>query len=558
MKCFIKHILAFQLAVLTVNGWSQDIETEAFNLSYSEANQLISHSIDSLRILIVRMNAIEDLDEMQKARIDIIRLKTQILEDMIQIKPPFGILPCDTSVRMTSMLSIAQKLIVKSRPDEGIPLIMKYLAMDDHPADSAVYARILLAEAYRQKQEYTKGIDMIYEIIGTRDISMKNRAFAMNRLAALYNEIPGIEGNKTDSAILYSRLCSSISESQGFTEYLAASQNELGSCYWKIQNFDSALHYFSSGRDNFLRIRQIPQAINTYINLARVYVSMKLPVKAKEILINTLDLGDVEKDRNLYMYIYDYLGNVSYELGEYKNACEYGKLSRLLKNQFFNDRIRRQINEMSAKYELDLKEARIREEKGKMKSYRLQRNYLVVIALITTMLLFIFIIWFRFKKRTYTRLVQQNLKSMELEKEAEQRLIRLTDDEIRDQAAASDKPYSELALKFEKFLAEERPYLSAEVSLEEFCKKLNTNRTYLSKLINDRYHVGFYDLLFDYRIKAALQYLNDPAYHHLSVEGIGSMVGFKSNSNFHRRFKSKIGMTPNQFRERALKSRPEA
>ncbi len=167
----------------------------------------------------------------------------------------------------------------------------------------------------------------------------------------------------------------------------------------------------------------------------------------------------------------------------------------------------------------------------------------------------ILIVLFRFKNRAYKKLVEQNLKSMKLEKQVQQSLINLSENDIRIKIDPDDRN-SELALRFEKFLAEEKPYLWSEVSLDEFCKKLNTNRTYLSKLINDKYSMGFYDLLFEYRIRTAMEYLNDPKFKHISVEGIGEMTGFKSNSNFYKRFKSVVGMTPNQFRELALKSVP--
>jgi len=110
---------------------------------------------------------------------------------------------------------------------------------------------------------------------------------------------------------------------------------------------------------------------------------------------------------------------------------------------------------------------------------------------------------------------------------------------------------AELALRLEKFMADEKPYLWGDVGLEEFCKKLSTNRTYLSKLINEKYQMSFYDLLFVYRVRTAMECLTNPEFKHLSVEGIGEMAGFKSNSNFYKRFKNTVGMTPHQFREKA-------
>ncbi|MBN1338681.1 MAG: AraC family transcriptional regulator [Bacteroidales bacterium] len=498
-----------------------------------------------------------NLSNTQKAKLNLVRSKIQVLNEIIAVpRPPIG-MSTDTTGRLGTLLQEAQIMIVQSRPDEGIPLLMKYLEDTGNPGDSVIYARIYLAEAYRQKQEYAKGIGIINSILKSRDISVGNRAFAMNRLAALYNEMPPVIDGKQDSVVKYSRLCIAVSEKYNLTEYLAASQNELGCVYKNNGILDTAFILISEAANNFLLLKKYPQAINTYINLARVYYFMGMKEKSKDILLKALEMGSIEKNRNLFLYIYGFLSDLYSELGDYKSALEYANTASDLLNQFYHDRIQRQINEMSAKYDLQEKEARIREEEHKSKTYRIQKNYLILIALILTVLMMILVVLVRFKSRAYNKLVAQNLKAIKLERQVEQCLINLSENDIKAQTGP-DGQHNELALRFEKFLAEEKPYLWSEVSLEEFCKKLNTNRTYLSNLINERYMMGFYDLIFEYRIRAAIEYLNNPEFRHLSVEGIGEMTGFKSNSNFHKRFKNLVGMTPNQFRERALKTGPHS
>lgn len=524
---------------------------------YDNLVLLIRQTCDSLNKLMGVIELDSNLTDIRKAKLDLIRSKIQALNEMNLVPGPSIGIPHDTAGRMNPLLREARSMIVQSRPDEGIPLILEYLDGGGHPEDSAIFARIYLAEAYRQKQEYKKGMDIVNKILKTRDISAGNRAFAMNRLAAIYNEMPVFKGNKSDSVIKYSQLCMDISEKNNLTEYLAASQNELGNNYWQRGFPDSALYFISAATNNFLKIKKYPQAINTYINQARVYYSTGKSERSRDILLRALELGDVEHNRNLFMYIYGFLSDLYSELGDYKTALECARTASGLLNQFFNDRIQRQINEMSAKYDLQEKETRIREEEHRSKTYRLQSNYLIIIAFILIILMMILFVLFRFKSRAYNKLVAQNLKAIKLEKQVEQCLINLSENDIKAQTGP-DGQHNELALRFEKFLAEEKPYLWSDVNLEEFCKKLNTNRTYLSNLINERYRMGFYDLIFEYRIRAAIEYFNNPQFKHLSVEGIGEMTGFKSNSNFHKKFKSIVGMTPNQFRERALKTGPHS
>lgn len=553
---FLRPQIAIVLVIMIGNSpglFSQSIVPDDFKKKYNHADQLISQTSDSLQALLAIIDADSELTEKQKARIDLIRSKIQVLNEMIPVPKPVLGMSVDTSFIEHSILSEAKKMIVQSRPDAGIPLIMKYLEKEDHQSDSAVYARITLAEAYRQKQEYAKGIAIIYEVLRNSKISSANKAFAWNRIAALYHEAPPLTGSENDSVVKYSRLCIAVSEKENLTEYLAASQNELGYYYLNQGILDSALYLISKATDNFLSIKKYPQAINTYNNLAHIYYQMGRKNKSKELLLKALEMGSIEKNRNAFLYIYEFLSNIHADLGDYKSALEYARIAHSLLYQFYNDRIQRQINEMSARYDLQEKEARIREEEHKSSTYRLQLNYLILIALILSVLIIILIFLFRFKSRAYNRLVAQNLKSVKLGKQFEQCLINLSENDIRRKTASDDRN-TELALRLEKFLAEEKPYLWSDINLDEFSKKLNTNRTYLSNLINEKYNMGFYDLIFEYRIRTAIEYLNDPQHKHLSVEGIGELTGFKSSSTFYRKFKSVVGMTPNQFRERALKS----
>jgi AraC-like DNA-binding protein len=525
---------------------------ELFQSDYYKACQLIRQTADSLEMLVEVMKQSDTLTDIQKAKLNLIQSKIYLLDEMWALsRLNEEVLP-ETADIENHLLKAAQIFIMQSRPDEGIPPILEYLENVDKDSDSAIYAKIYLAEAYRQKQEYNKGIGIIYTILGNHQISPANRAFALNRMAALMSEKRMFNGNKADSVSKYSRLCLDIARKYNLTEYFALSLNELGNNYLRLNMPDSALFLISEAARNFESIHLVPQTINTYLNLSRIYASFGQLEKSKEILLKALELGNIEENRNLFKYVYFSLADICFRSGELSSAYEYLNFSYGLMSQFFNDRIQMQINEMSARYDLNAKENRIKEEEQKNRTYRQRVKYISIILLISVSLLIVLVILFRFKKKAYKKLVEYNLKSLKLEKRVEQWLRNLSENDIKQKIFTEDRN-SELALRLEKYLAEEKPYLWCDVSLEEFCKKLNTNRTYLSKLINDRYAMSFYDLLFEYRIRTALECLHNPQYDHISLEGIGELAGFKSNSNFYKRFKNMVGMTPYQFRERARK-----
>jgi len=500
----------------------------------------------------------KELSLIQQAQTNYLRLKV-IYSDTTAVKAleKRMFAAPDTLDHADALIYSARKFLEKSMPDKAIHLLLEALDTINAGSEKADYCRINLCEAYRQKREYNKGIGMLYSILANGSISIKNRAFALNRMAALINEKKTFDGNRADSVEKYSRLSIEISEKHNLTEYLALSQNELGNNYLRQKKTDSALILITEAANNFLSIKKYPQVINTYLNLSRLYSQTGQLEESRKILLKALELGNIEENRNLFKYAYYYLAEISFKTNNYASAYEYLKISYSLMTRFFDDRIQQQINEMSAKYDLHEKETKIKEEAQKSKTYRLQLKYMVIISLITTILLVVLVVLSRFKNQAYKKLVEQNLKAMKLEKQVEMCLRNLSEHDIMNRVGPLDQN-AELALRLEKFLAEEKPYLWSEVNLDEFCKKLNTNRSYLSKLINEKYNMNFYDLLSKYRLRTALEYLNDPNLKYISVEGIGEMTGFKSNSNFYKRFKDLVGMTPNEFRERAMKieSRP--
>ncbi|MCD4735254.1 MAG: helix-turn-helix transcriptional regulator [Bacteroidales bacterium] len=228
----------------------------------------------------------------------------------------------------------------------------------------------------------------------------------------------------------------------------------------------------------------------------------------------------------------------------------------MIRDSLFNEKSSKQLaywqirfdTEKMEKENLSLtKESEIQ----KLKIDRKNSQLVWLIAGSVTLLIFVIIVLIIYRQRdkAYRSIVEQNLKSLKIEKKLEESIIGHQEPLPNNSPVTEDK-HKELILKLEKFLVEEKPYLWSDINMEEFCKKLNTNRSYLSKVINEKYEQGFIDMINEYRIRAARELLTNPEKGHISVEGIGQMAGFKSNSTFHEKFKILVGLTPHQFRSR--------
>lgn len=115
---------------------------------------------------------------------------------------------------------------------------------------------------------------------------------------------------------------------------------------------------------------------------------------------------------------------------------------------------------------------------------------------------------------------------------------------------ATDVPgiiYPELKAKLEKYFDEYKPYLNPELKIWDIARDLNTNRTYISRLINHDYGIRFSTLVNKYRIEEARRLMSNPKTCNYSLSVIASMSGFLNYSSFVRAFRYFEKITPNKF-----------
>jgi AraC-like DNA-binding protein len=104
-----------------------------------------------------------------------------------------------------------------------------------------------------------------------------------------------------------------------------------------------------------------------------------------------------------------------------------------------------------------------------------------------------------------------------------------------------------------EYLENTSDYFSPTITLEHVAKQCNSNVHEVSRYMNDMLGINFNDYINKKRVEEAKRRLYDPEYKHLSNEGIGQSVGFKSKTTFYRSFKKFTGKTPGEF----MKKKPE-
>ena len=104
--------------------------------------------------------------------------------------------------------------------------------------------------------------------------------------------------------------------------------------------------------------------------------------------------------------------------------------------------------------------------------------------------------------------------------------------------------------QLERLLGEEELYKNPDLRITDIAFLLGTNRTYVSRTINEEMQTNFCDWVNGFRIEYVKGIMEDPEHHNLSMLQIAEMSGFSSLSAFYRVFKAKEGMAPGKYRER--------
>ena len=100
----------------------------------------------------------------------------------------------------------------------------------------------------------------------------------------------------------------------------------------------------------------------------------------------------------------------------------------------------------------------------------------------------------------------------------------------------------DLRIRFEDLIVTEQLFLKQGIRISDIATMLETNRTYVSRLVNNTYNMSFSDYMNTLRIDYAEQYL----LHHKDAKqsDIAQACGFPNASAFNNVFKKITGVTP--------------
>jgi len=107
--------------------------------------------------------------------------------------------------------------------------------------------------------------------------------------------------------------------------------------------------------------------------------------------------------------------------------------------------------------------------------------------------------------------------------------------------------------RINNLMVSSKPFLDPNLTLLQLASELDISTHYLSQIINEKFHLNFFDFINQYRVEEVKVRINNSEFKNYSLLGIALDSGFNSKSAFNRIFKKFTNQTPSQYKSAVTK-----
>lgn len=164
--------------------------------------------------------------------------------------------------------------------------------------------------------------------------------------------------------------------------------------------------------------------------------------------------------------------------------------------------------------------------------------YQLALGIVLFIYIFIYTIEFSFSYNTVAVAIHQQAEAGEPQDPG--------DGMVNEEATTLSESLQEVIQSKEARWREQGGYRTAGLTIEQAARAMGTNRSYLSRYLNEVRHMTFYEWIAQMRIEEAQSIMLQES--ETSIEQIASRVGFSSVSTFSSTFKKVVGESPVKWR----------
>lgn len=289
-------------------------------------------------------------------------------------------------------------------------------------------------------------------------------------------------------------------------------------------------------------------AAETYLEYGEYLMSKKDYDAALDILMRGLKRS---RDDDNYVHLVQFYDDISrsYEaMGNMPAALHYHKQQSALKDSVFNTVKEYSLSEMNAKYRLEVYENQIRQRQ--ITILKSQKRQMLLFFLLTISVLVTGAVWYWSRKRNvyYENIVRQLREKAELSRQYKVMEEASRDGDKYAQSSMSGSRGEDLYRKLVSVMETERIYRDQNLTVDRLASLLGTNRSYLSRVVNEYAGMNFNRYINKYRVADAVEALSENP--DILVKQLSADLGFKSTSTFYKAFQDETGISPAVFRSK--------
>ena len=293
----------------------------------------------------------------------------------------------------------------------------------------------------------------------------------------------------------------------------------------------------------------VTAAVMTYLSYGTYLNDRGEYARAIPVLRQGIELSERSNNAVHRYKLYLRISEAETALGRYREALDYFKSYHSQADSIFNVERERSINELRVRSDAERQENMLR--KSEIDLIRQQRRFqlLLLLLLFAVGISTVVYILYRRKDKMYKQIVRQQYEFLKKEKKAAQPAMpppgptspqteKPSPD--RDDHAVRD---AELFARIEYLMQTEGVYRQNDLTIERLAERLDTNRTYISRAINQQAGKTFSSYVNSYRIDEAVRRLSDVD-DDTPLKALAQTLGYNHLQTFYTSFQSAIGMPP--------------
>lgn len=322
----------------------------------------------------------------------------------------------------------------------------------------------------------------------------------------------------------------------------------MGTIYAEMPRYDSALYFFkrSAEIDSLQLLDSKLMCISLY-NIANTYKSIEQYDSAVIYIQRGIHIAEAIEAFEILQNNYSLMAEVCEKRGDFKAALYYKNKYSSIYDSLFNLQEYGKIKDIQFLYDMEKTEQQITILNNEKKAQSLIIKIILSAFVVISILLIVLYIQKRKLSQTYIDLFNRNREIVSIEnankvqipEQTHKSKYKVINEDLRKQ----------LEVKIAEIFGDAAFIYNPDASLEGMVKITNSNTTYISQIINEKYDKNFNTILNELRIKEARRLLTDRNYSNYTIEAIAMKVGFKSKTTFNPIFKKFTGITPSQYQK---------